>query len=239
MTDEVNYDQIWSDWSDMSQHAPTPIHTRRLMIREAAKIPFASVLDVGCGMGVLIGQVSRRFGRRRYAGADIAATALSRGRRRFPDIAFYELDVQKEALPEQFDLVLCSEVIEHLEQPEAAMENLRRMCSGYLIMTTPTGRRLPTDLAFHHLRHFTPQQLTTLVEGAGFSVVKIYRWGWPFQVLFRRLINLMPGTAHDVFVRGGNYGIVKRAASAIWTALFYFNLTGLGTQMVLVARVRR
>ncbi|MBI4375013.1 MAG: class I SAM-dependent methyltransferase [Elusimicrobia bacterium] len=238
MISEINYDKIWSEWGDMSQNAPTPIHTRRLIFKETGRLSFSSAIDVGCGMGVLIQQFQERFPKCRCAGSDIARTALERARKRSPRVVFHELDIQSRALNDSFDLVMCSEVIEHLQEPEAAMRNIRKMCSGYLILTTPTGARLPTDMAFHHLKHFTPEELAKLVEDAGFIVERLYRWGWPFQVLFRHLINLAPGAAHNVFVRGGNYGIMKKAASAVWSALFYLNLTGMGTQLVLVARVR-
>lgn len=234
----IDYNRVWAEWGDMSRNAPTPTHTRRLILQEAEQLRFASALDVGCGIGVLIDRIHRRYPGCRCVGTDISGTALERARNAASGISFRELDVQKQALDETFDLVLCSEVIEHLEEPAAAVRNLRRMCSGYLILTTPTGDRLPTDLAFHHLKHFAPEELRALVEEGGFSVLRLYRWGWPFQVLFRSLINLVPGLAHDTFVKGGNYGLVKKTASAIWNVLFYLNLRGKGTQLVLVAKAR-
>lgn len=238
--DTVDYDQEWAEWGDMSHHAPTPIHTRRLILREAAMLPFKSVLDIGCGIGTLISEVRDRFPGRSYTGSDVSKNAVARARRYHPEpeIDFQVLDIQSGALDRTFDLILLSEVIEHLEHPLTAMKNIRRMCSGYLILTTPTGKRLPTDLAFYHLKHFTPKELGTLAQEAGFEVVRLYRWGWPFQMLFRWLINLHPSWAHDTFVRGGNYGWLKKAVSVVWTTLFYLNVTGRGTQQVLVAKAK-
>jgi 2-polyprenyl-3-methyl-5-hydroxy-6-metoxy-1,4-benzoquinol methylase len=238
VTSAVDYDRVWSEWGDMSDNAPTPIHTRRLILNEAANLQFASVLDVGCGSGILISETREHFPGLRYAGADLARTAVERGRRRYPGISFHQLDIETEALPDTFDLVLFSEVVEHLHQPERAVANLRKMCSGHVVLTTPTGPRLPTDLAFHHVKHFTPEELHALISNAGFDVVRLYRWGWPFQTLFRRMINLVPRLTHDAFVRGGNYGLLKRMVSRLWSAVFYLNLQGRGTQLVLVARIR-
>lgn len=237
-TETVDYDRVWSEWGDMSENAPSPIHTRRLILNEAAKLTFNSVLDIGCGNGILISAAKRRFPDVPCAGADIAQTAIDRARRRWKDISFHQFDIQERSLNERFDLILFSEVIEHLEHPERAVQNIRKMCSGYLILTTPTGSRLPTDLAFHHLKHFTSEELRALVESNGFQVIRLYLWGWPFQILFRRLINMVPNMAHKQFVSGGNYGLLKRLTSVIWTGLFYLNVEGKGTQQVLVAKIR-
>ncbi|OGR87054.1 MAG: hypothetical protein A3J74_07025 [Elusimicrobia bacterium RIFCSPHIGHO2_02_FULL_57_9] len=237
MPQVIDYDRVWAQWGDMSDNAPTPIHTRRLIVREAKKLEFSSVLDIGCGNGILISTMQKNFPGRSFNGADISRTALERCIRRWPGIPFHAFDIQSESLDKKFDLILLSEVIEHVQEPGRAMANIRKMCSGYLILTTPTGPRLPTDLAFHHLKHFTPEELSRLVSEAGFKVVRRYLWGWPFQVLFRYLINLAPQMTHKSFVSGGNYGIFKKVVSKIWTWLFYCNISGKGTQQVLVAKV--
>lgn len=237
-TGPADYDQIWADWGDMSECAPTPIHLRRLILGEARQLSFQSILDVGCGNGILLSVLQKHFPHCRLAGADISRTAIEKSRAQWRNIPFHVLDIQKEYLDQQYDLITLAEVIEHVEEPLASMVNLRRMCSGHLILTTPTGPRLPTDLAFYHLRHFTPEELRQLAEDAGFEVLAVYRWGWPFQVLFRKLINLVPSWSHNQFVSGGRYGLLKRVVSAIWAKLFYLNLKGKGTQMVLVARAK-
>ena len=234
----ADYDEIWADWGDMSECAPTPIHLRRLICREARKLSSQSILDVGCGNGILLSVLQKEFPHARLSGADISSIAVSRAQSKWRNIPFHVLDIQKEYLDQQYDLITLAEVIEHVEEPLASMVNLRRMCSGHLILTTPTGPRLPTDLAFYHLRHFTPEELKQLAEDAGFEVVALYCWGWPFQMLFRKLINLVPSWSHNQFVSGGKYSLPKRILSAVWAKLFYLNVTGKGTQMVMVARAK-
>lgn len=220
----------------MFDSTPSLVHTRRLILREAERLDFSSAVDIGCGSGLMIAALRARFPDRSYSGADIAQTALERACRRVQGISLHRLDIQKEALEGRFDLVVCSEVIEHLEDPLAALKNMRRMCSGHLILTTPTGELLPTDRAFFHLRHFTPEELRELAAAAGFEALHLYRWGWPFQVLFQRLINLAPRAAHQAFISSETYGPLKRAVNAFWSALFYLNVAGGGTRLVLVAK---
>lgn len=232
----ADYDQVWASWGDMSECAPTPIHLRRMIVNEARRLSFQSILDVGCGNGILLSVLQKHFSHCRLAGGDISRTAVEKARAQWRNIPFHVLDIQKEYLDQRYELITLAEVIEHVEEPLASMVNLRRMCSGHLILTTPTGRRLPTDLAFYHLRHFAPQELRQLALDAGFVDPRVYLWGWPFQVLFRKIINLVPNWSHNQFVSGGRYGLLKRIVSAIWAKLFYLNMKGKGTQMVLVAR---
>lgn len=234
---KIDYDREWARWGDMSEHAPTPVHLRRLILQEAEKLPFDNALDIGCGTGSLLSALRKHFPKRRLSGADISRIAVERARQQNPQVSFYVLDIQKENPPGSFDLVVMSEVIEHLQEPLAALRNIRRICFGYLILTTPTGPRLPTDLAFWHLQHFTPSELREILGAAGFEILRLYRWGWPFQVLFRRIINRIPRWSHAVFVRGGNYSFLKRVASVVWTSLFYLNQNGKGTQLILVAKI--
>ena len=232
----IDYDEAWAKWGDLPRYSPTAVHTRRLILEEARRLSFESVLDVGCGLGVLLASFQEKFPSARCAGADIATNVIERARALLPGMSFEVADCSLAPPPGRHDLILFSEVIEHLEDPLAATKNLRQACSGHMILTTPTGPRLGTDLAFGHLRHFTPEELRDLVQEAGFEVVRQYRWGWPFQVLLRKLMNLNSERAHSSFAGGGRYGPGKRLVASLWSGLFHLNMKGRGTQQILVAR---
>lgn len=230
-----DYDVAWRRWGAWQDHAPTALHLRRLILRRAADLSFGSVLDVGTGLGHLVAAFRRRFPSCRAEGCDISGVAVERAARRHPEIAFHRLDIESQILEKRFDLLVLSEVLEHLEAPEAALANLRRMCAGQLILTTPTGPVLPTDAAFGHLRHPSPAELASQLSATGWSVVRLERWGWPFQTLLRHLINLAPGASYEAFGAAGSYGPLRRLAGRLWVALFYLNRHGAGTQLIAVA----
>ncbi len=155
----TDYERGWTQWGDMIRHSPAPFHRRRLILKLADEVPFESVLDVGCGNGELLLTLSRRRSLRRLVGMDIAASVIDENRRAFPSFEFHRVDIDSAWLPIQCDLVVCSEVIEHLVAWERALVHLRRMCAGYLIVTVPAGRMFPIDRLMGHHRHFARETL--------------------------------------------------------------------------------
>ena len=100
------------------------------------------VLDVGCGNG----NISRYIGSKGHdvLGIDISEATINKAisltemkNVRFENIAAEELI----AAAETFDLVICSEVIEHLDTPSVVIEALRALINkdGILIVTVPNG----------------------------------------------------------------------------------------------------
>ncbi len=100
------------------------------------------VLDVGCGNG----NISRYIGSKGHdvLGIDISEATIEKAKSltdmpnvRFKNIAAEDLI----ATAEIFDLVICSEVIEHLDTPSVVVEVLRALINkkGILIVTVPNG----------------------------------------------------------------------------------------------------
>jgi SAM-dependent methyltransferase len=100
------------------------------------------VLDVGCGTGTLLtAPLAERFPDVRFHGVDPDPVTVRAARRlhRLDNLAFSAPDaVAPEA---RFDLVIASEVIEHVEDPLAFLAGLHARLSarGRLLLTTPNG----------------------------------------------------------------------------------------------------
>jgi 2-polyprenyl-3-methyl-5-hydroxy-6-metoxy-1,4-benzoquinol methylase len=109
-------------------------------------IPFARrgsfLLDVGCNDGVYTVPYCRMGGR--ALGVDISPSLVESARKKgkdLPDLRFEELDIEQTAAARgQFDLVLFTEVLEHLTMPDRALTNLRDSLvqGGFLLLTAPT-----------------------------------------------------------------------------------------------------
>lgn len=139
------------------------------------------VLDVGCGYGTLIERVSAAghdcFG----VEPDPAAVAVAKKR---------GLKVRRgvaEELPYpggSFDVVVLTEVVEHLSRPGKALAEINRVLKkgGLVIITTPNVVSLwlvierlwdwyaRLDYHHEHLFYFSTQSLSSLVEKKGFGV---------------------------------------------------------------------
>jgi SAM-dependent methyltransferase len=81
----------------------------------------------------------------------------------------------------RFDLVICEQVLEHVADPVAAVENLRELCTpgGHLIVSTPFLIKVHEFPSFGMLDYwrFTPRGLRTLLERAGLEVDAVDSWG--------------------------------------------------------------
>ena len=100
-----------------------------------------SVLDVGCGEGVLTEQWAERLGDRQVLGLDLSDPKL-RGewaRRQRPNLAFMEGDLDQR-LPfedDAFDLAAAIEVLEHVPRPEHTVAEMARVARRHLLVSVP------------------------------------------------------------------------------------------------------
>jgi SAM-dependent methyltransferase len=73
---------------------------------------------------------------------------------------------------EKFDLVLCTEVLEHISEHEEALDELTRIMNsgGWLLITVPTPPAIPDP---NHVREgYRPAELTGMLRKRGFEVVE-------------------------------------------------------------------
>jgi 2-polyprenyl-3-methyl-5-hydroxy-6-metoxy-1,4-benzoquinol methylase len=127
-------------------HAANPI-ARRLMQGFlgafdglVAQVPVSRALEIGCGEGELTMRLARRGFQVR--GCDISAEIVEEARRRAVDTgidAVYwcqsieRIDVSAEAAP----LVVCCEVLEHVDDPVRAVDVLAELARPHLLASVP------------------------------------------------------------------------------------------------------
>jgi ubiquinone biosynthesis O-methyltransferase len=104
--------------------------------------PNARILDVGCGNGV----ISRHLGRLGYnvLGIDVSEKTIETARSltNLPNVQFMKKSAEElVASGETYDAVICSEVLEHLQDPGALLKVLHQTLAdhGKLIVTVPNG----------------------------------------------------------------------------------------------------
>lgn len=72
-----------------------------------------------------------------------------------------------------FDIVTCREVIEHVEDEQKALKEIKRVLKphGYLLITTPNLYNFPPDGTIH-IRGYTPQSFLLQLKHFDFKIIK-------------------------------------------------------------------
>jgi ubiquinone/menaquinone biosynthesis C-methylase UbiE len=139
--------------------------------------PARHALDLGCGDGAVSAAVTAE----RLTVADVSTVALARARERVPKAEAVELnpDAPLPFADGTFDLVVCTETLEHVRDLQLLLSEVRRVLEprGRLAVTTPAHRRLTTvpDPLSPHVRFLTKRSLRALLEGMGFEVRELRR----------------------------------------------------------------
>lgn len=170
---------------------------RRLRLRHAgraaARLPAPrGVLDAGCGDGRMAAVLARRYPAAEVLGIDSDEAALTGGERLaqgLPNLELRRGEVGGAPLGREFDLVLCTDVLEHLPEPGVAVRWLAEHLTpnGFLVLHVPaTPQRhwlrtvaaaMQAELAGGrgpHLREgFSPDEVRELAAGAELTEVSL------------------------------------------------------------------
>jgi SAM-dependent methyltransferase len=151
------------------------VRARDLMRRHG----FRSVVDIGCGPATKLIEILKPVASE-LVGLDTEA-AVEYCRRLHGDEVFHAVDLERPALDlnRTFDLVICSDVIEHLEDPDLLLDLLLRLVapSGLIVLSTPErdGLRGPDSnvppAALEHVREWNRSEFATYLEERGFAIL--------------------------------------------------------------------
>lgn len=133
--------QSWYKSYDSLYHGVSiPEERIKLMLRLVCTLKPQSMLDVGCGDGSLTVRFREELKVPFVAGLELSEDGAMMARKR--DVNVHVVDFNSEGFPflsDTFDFVLCSEVIEHLFDPDHLVQEISRTLKvgGILLLTTP------------------------------------------------------------------------------------------------------
>lgn len=148
-----------------------------LLLEQVKKLRSESILDVGAGEGFMLEMLRKHNIGKKLEGIEYMDEALQFAKELHPKVKIkkgniYELPYKDNT----FDLIICTEVLEHLEEPEKALTELKRVTKKYLILSVPneplfTIQRLCRGKSIlklgdhpEHIQHWTSGSFEKFVE---------------------------------------------------------------------------
>lgn len=187
-----------------AHHEASWVYRKLLVERLLPRSGVESVLDVGCGDGALSDVVQARTGAGLTVGMDLSVRRLQRARLdreriRFSSGSIYELPFADDS----FSLVICTDLLEHLDDPARAFSELVRVSSRSVLLSVPYCIEIEKTLCPHchkdyflygHQHSFGKDGVTEHADAAGADVSRFehvipmfecrrYKWFPPLKWL--------------------------------------------------------
>lgn len=138
------------------------------------------ILDAGCGEGFTLAKLFELKIGKQLAGIDYSKVAIGSAKELFPYLNaktgnIYNLSYKDNS----FDVVICTEVLEHLENPALALKEIERVTSKYALLTVPNEpwfmllnfTQWGKDIG--HINHWGSEAFKKFVEhNSRFKIVK-------------------------------------------------------------------
>ncbi len=158
----------------------------------------ASVLDIGCGEGVLSARWAARLGQGRVVGIDLEDPKLEGewARREGANLEFRAMEAEHLLFADdEFDLVAATEVLEHVPDPEIVLTEMARVARKNLLVSVPREplwRVLNVARGAYvrelgntpgHLNHWSRGSFETLLERFGEVIASRSPFPWTMVLI--------------------------------------------------------
>jgi len=250
-TNSDDWELHWENLHSATNYEPARKWRRGLIIKSLCLRGNERILDLGAGKGDLIRDLERISSNFAFGVTEFSATGLNMIRSANKELISAKVDLetgidsaQRDLLMSggNWDIVVCSEVLEHLDSTSRALSTIRQLSdpNTQIVITVPAGPMAAVDIAFGHRRHYTKIELRELLEFEGFKVQRLECLGFPFFNLYRigllirgkRILNSIQKMSQS------KPGVLSKLLLSIFSWLFRLNCKkgNLGWQLIAVCR---
>lgn len=157
----------------------------------------STLIDIGCGVGSKLEFLKRKNPHLEIIGID-QKSAISYCKRKYKFGCWVEDDFEKKVVRNFYnnapDLIICSDVIEHLLNPDILIEYIRTLAtnSTRIIISTPNrdklrGRGCTNCSNPHHIREWNSDEIVEYLKFSGFEIID-HIHQFPIKVSFNKFI---------------------------------------------------
>lgn len=162
------------------------------------------ILDIGCGMGLLIGKLLEMSDEVYACDPELEAVLFCKESNN-------KANIEKGGLPNSipfgdatFDVIVASDVLEHVEDDGAAVKTIynRLNSSGRVYISVPALQSMWSynDVLNHHFRRYSYKELETLIKENGFEIELLSFYNsrlFPIAYTVRKIKNLLKVQTSD------------------------------------------
>lgn len=159
----------------------------------------STILDVGAASGWFLHELKKKFDNADCTGIDVYGKAIDYGKKKYKDIKLLRADAHK--LPfkdESFEVIVCCEVLEHVENSEAVIREMKRVLkkNGSIIVEIDTENFLFKIVWYFwttlrkgvwrdsHVHSFGVKKLKTLFIKEGLKIKSMKIFNFSMAVVF-------------------------------------------------------
>lgn len=206
---EAYHDRIWSEKIKDKESSDDKLNEANVTIIKILP-ECKSVLEVGCGTGILAKELKRM--NKDVTGLDVSKLALRNAEKKGIKTIHHDLDQPLPFPDNSFDCVICCQVLQHIHRPSKLIKEMQRVTKKYVIINVPniaywkyrkmllTGK-IPFigDPDYLPIRFFTLKTIKKQLNKSGLEIKNIsYTGGLPLRRFipkaFRKNISLLKHT---------------------------------------------
>lgn len=169
-------EQVQIETKDFKRH-PWEITRFRILCFFLKKISKQKqfILDIGSGDGFIAKQLSQKLPGCKILAVDVNYKEQFVQENIHPNVSFFK-NIADVPVTENIDIVLLMDVVEHIEDPEKLLTNMRQLKNisslTQFIITVPAFQRLFTqhDVFLGHYKRYSRKEIIKLLKHAGFEI---------------------------------------------------------------------